>query len=223
LKLVKEVTRIREKTVEFEKRASEYNMDMFQVYAATQKFRELFFSPKGRYHWFFDKMKLAHREGSYLFVHAGMDDVCSRTILEGGVELLNKQYKKMLAENPFELYHGVLGNVFRTKYRTFDFDFTSQGVDCLHRAGLFAIVHGHRNILQGQRLLIREGMLNFECDASVDCNTRKIEGLYGPGGATVVFSPEGKVLGLSTDYPYIKTFHPGNITIFNDDKPADAA
>ncbi|MDA0979494.1 MAG: metallophosphoesterase family protein [Proteobacteria bacterium] len=216
-KLDKELRRIREKTVEFEARARDFGMNMAQVYAATSKFRELFFSPDGRYHWFFDKMKLAHREGSYLFVHAGMDDVASEIILKGSVEELNRQFHEALANDPFDLYHGILGNAFRTKYREFDYDFTPQGVDCLHRAGLYAIVHGHRNICQGQRVLIREGMLNFECDASVDSHTRHLEGLYGPGGAVVVFTPEGRVLGLSTDYPYIKSFHPGNITIFRDD------
>ncbi|MFT7090377.1 MAG: hypothetical protein ACJAYW_000337, partial [Candidatus Azotimanducaceae bacterium] len=87
------------------------------------------------------------------------------------------------------------------------------GVANLHRAGIYAIVHGHRNILQGQRLVIREGMLNFECDASVDANTRQVEGLCGPGAATVVFTSDGKVRGISTDYPYIKIFHPGYITV----------
>lgn len=216
-KLDKELRRIREKSVEFEDRAKEFGMDMYQVYAATQKFRELFFEPDGRYHWFFDKMKLAHREGSYLYVHGGVDDVTSEMIFRKGIDGLNAEYKQVLAESPFELYHGVLGNVFRTKYREYDYRFTPQGVDCLHRAGIYAIVHGHRNILQGQRILIREGMLNFECDASVDRNTRIVEGLYGPGGAVVIFSPDGTVSGLSTDYPYIKTFHPGNITVFADD------
>ncbi len=215
-KLEKEVRRIREKTVEFEARANDFGMDMYQVYAATQKFRELFFEEDGRYYWFFQKMKLAHREGSYLFVHAGMDDVVSKTIYSRGVDELNRQFKETLDDDPFALYHGTLGNAFRTKYRTFDYDFTPAGVDHLHKAGIYAIVHGHRNILQGQRLLIREGMLNFECDASVDATTREVEGLYGPGGAVVVFSPDGTVSGLSTDYPFIKTFHPGNITIYHD-------
>lgn len=221
-KLEKELRRIREKTVEFEARANDVGMDINQVYAATKKFRELFFSSEGRYFWFFDKMKLAHREGSYLFVHAGMDDVASQVLLEHGVDELNRQFRDALSGNPFELYHGVLGNAFRSKYREFDYDFTPRGVNYLHRAGIYAIVHGHRNICQGQRVCIREGMLNFECDASVDANTRIVEGLYGPGGAVVVFSSDGRVCGLSTDYPYIKTFHPGTIMIYKDDSRASA-
>lgn len=212
-KLDKELRRIREKTVEFEERALGFGMDLQSVYAAVRKFRELFFEPEGRYFWFFENMKLAHREGSYLFVHAGVDDSLSNMILDKGVDHVNAEFRRTLHEDPFELYHGVLGNAFRTKYRQFDYSFTEAGVALLHRAGIYAIVHGHRNILQGQRLLIRAGMLNFECDASVDRNTRIVEGLHGPGGAAVVFSPGGRVEAISTDYPYIKSFHPGYITV----------
>ncbi|MCB1693914.1 MAG: metallophosphoesterase, partial [Pseudomonadales bacterium] len=75
LKLRKEVGRIREKSHEFEQRAAGFGLTLPQVYQSVQKFRELFFEPGGRYAWFFEKMKLAHQEGSYLFVHAGVDDV----------------------------------------------------------------------------------------------------------------------------------------------------
>lgn len=213
IKMEKELRRIREKSQEFDERLIEVGLDLTKVYAAVQKFRELFFEPTGRYHWFFSKMKLVHREGSYLFAHAGIDDVVAEMLFEKGTDYVNQQFSEMIDSNPFEVYHGELGNVFRTKYREFDYKFTESGVDCLHRAGVYAIVHGHRNILQGQRLVIRKGMLNFECDASVDCNTRIVEGLYGPGAATVIFTPEGQVRGISTDYPYIKIFHPGYITV----------
>jgi hypothetical protein len=49
-------------------------------------------------------------------------------------------------------------------------------------------------------------MLNFECDASVDCNTRELEGLDGWGGAATVFEPKGRIFAISTDYPYVKVF-----------------
>lgn len=212
-KLQKELKRIREKTAEFLERAKSFDMDLGDVYAAVKKFREMFFEPGGRYYWFFSSMKLAHREGSYLFVHAGVDDEVAGIINRSGIQAVNDRFRKLLIEQPFELYHGVMGNVFRTKYRSFEYELTESGVEQLHRAGIFAIVHGHRNILQGQRVLIRAGMLNFECDASVDCNTRALEGLYGPGGAVVRFDSDGHVNGISTDYPYIKRFHPGDITI----------
>jgi hypothetical protein len=213
IKMDKELRRIREKSKEFEERLAEVGLDLVKVYAAVQKFRELFFAPTGRYYWFFNKMKLMHREGSYLFAHAGIDDQVAQMVFEHGVDFVNEQYAATIDSDPFAVYHGELGNVFRTKYREFDYDFTPRGVDHLHRSGIYAIVHGHRNILQGQRLVIREGMLNFECDASVDQNTRIVEGLYGPGAATVIFTPDGHVKGVSTDYPFIKIFHPGYITV----------
>lgn len=216
IKLQKELRRIKEKATEFEERAEGFGLDLMKVYAAVKKFRELFFHPEGRYYWFFDKMKLAHREGSYLFVHAGVDDEVANILFDDGVDHLNDLYADLLQSDPFEVYHGVLGNVFRTKYREFDYDFTPDGVDKLHRAGIYAIVHGHRNILQGQRVVIREGMLNFECDVSVDCNTREVESLYGPGAGVVIFGPDGYVQGVSTDYPFIKNFHPGNMTVAPD-------
>jgi hypothetical protein len=212
-KLKKELLRVREKVADFDARVQEFDMGMEEIFAATEKFRELFFSPSGRYFWFFDKMKLAHREGSYIYLHAGLDDETSRIIRKRGVEALNQQFKDGLMSAPFDLYHGIIGNTFRTKYRTQDYDFTSAGVEHLHCAGIYAIVHGHRNLRRGQRVLIRAGMLNFECDASVDSHTRAKEGLDGPGGAIMIFSSEGTVCGLSTDYPYIKTFHPGTVTI----------
>jgi hypothetical protein len=214
-KLEKELLRIREKTANFDAKAQQLGLGMSEVYAATEKFRELFFSPEGRYFWFFDKMKLAHREGSYIFLHAGLDDEVSRIIEEDGIDALNRSFKDVLVSDPFELYHGVIGNAFRTKYRPLDYEFSPVGVAHLHRCGIYAIVHGHRNILQGQRVLIREGMLNFECDATVDCHTRLSAGLEGPGGAVMIFSADGRVSGLSTDYPYIKTFYPGHVTLSN--------
>jgi hypothetical protein len=212
-KLTKELKRIKEKTIEFEQRAQDFGLELNDVYAAVKKFRELFFEPSGRYFWFFNKMQIAHREGSYLFVHGGVDDTVAEMINQKGIDSLNSAFRQVLREDPFELYHGVIGNIFRTKYRTFDYKFTKQGVKKLHHAGIYAIAHGHRNVLQGQRVLIRAGMLNFECDASVDCNTRSIEGIYGPGGATVRFDRKGYVDGISTDYPYVKRFHPGFITV----------
>lgn len=212
-KLSKEVRRIREKALEFEERAAGFGLTLSQVYEAVKKFRELFFEPSGRYFWFFDQMKIAHQEGSYLFVHAGVDDGMAATIRDRGVDHVNAEFRRMLDEDPFALYHGELGNMFRTKYRPFDYPLTHTGVGALHESSIYAIVHGHKNLCQGQRLVLREQMLNFECDASVDCNTRIIESLYGPGAAVVVFTETGRVNAISTDYPFVKSFHPGAIAV----------
>ena len=68
----------------------------------------------------------------------------------------------------------------------------------------------HR-ILRGQRVTLRGKVLNFECDSSVDCNTRKLEGLQRPGGAVVVFEPSGRMRCISTDYPFVKDFDPARV------------
>ena len=39
-------------------------------------------------------------------------------------------------------------------------------------AGMHAIVHGHRNVTRGQRIMLRVGLLHVECDTCVDANTR---------------------------------------------------
>lgn len=209
--LAKEVQRIQQKSLDFNAQIEARDMDIEAVYGALALFRALFCSPQGRYSWFFQKMKLLHREGPYLFVHGGIDDTVAQTLADHGdegVDTVNQQFRQALLEDPFALYYGPLGNVFRTKYRQTDFAFTPRGVQTLHQAGIYALVHGHRNILRGQRMTLRAGMLNFECDASVDCNTRKAEGLAGPGGAVLKLLADGSLLGMSTDYPFVKHFQP---------------
>lgn len=213
-KLLKEIQRIREKTLELETTCKNLGMTLGEVHAALERARHMFLSPDGEFSWYFERMNLARQEGSFLFVHAGVDDAVARVLKNGGVDALNAWYKRLIDADLFELYHGPLGNAFRTKYRDIDFPLTPQGVSDLHGAGIYAIVHGHRNILQGQRMTLRQGVLNFECDASVDCNTRRLEGLEGPGGASVVFEPGGRIRAISTDYPFIKDFDPSRVFEF---------
>ena len=213
-KLLKEIQRIREKTIELETTCKNLGMTLGEVHAALERARHMFLNPDGEFSWYFERMNLARQEGSFLFVHAGVDDAVARVLKNGGVDALNAWYKRLIDADLFELYHGPLGNAFRTKYRDIDFPLTPQGVSDLHGAGIYAIVHGHRNILQGQRMTLRQGVLNFECDASVDCNTRRLEGLEGPGGASVVFEPGGRIRAISTDYPFIKDFDPSRVFEF---------
>lgn len=205
-KLAKEVVRIREKIAEFEPACRAQGLSLEDVYRAVERARELFLDPTGPFGWFFEEMQLACRHGSYLLVHAGLDDVTAAVLRREGVDALNRWFHEMVREDLFELYHGPLGNAFRTKYREIDYPLTDEGARDVQGAGVYAIVHGHRNILRGQRIVLRRGILNFECDASVDINTRRIEGLSGPGGAVTSFLPDGRVLGVSTDYPYVKVF-----------------
>jgi len=207
-KLKKELGRTQEKTSLFIEKMQELNLNFCQIAAAIESFKKHFLSPDGDLYWFFDSMRLAHREGSYLYIHAGLDDTVADLIQDKGIEELNLEFHNCFYEDPFKLYHGPLGNTFRTKYRASDNIFSEAGAIALHKAGIYAIVHGHRNIRHGQRIVIRENMLNFECDASVDRNTRIKEGLDGPGGAVVIFEKDGVVKGISTDYPFIKSFNP---------------
>jgi len=207
-KLEKELRRTQEKTIQFLEKMQELDMSFCQVAATIEAFKAKFLNAEGELYWFFDSMRLAHREGSYLYIHAGLDDSIADLIRDKGIEELNLDFHNSFYQDPFELYHGALGNTFRTKYRDSDNTFSEAGAIALHKAGIYAIVHGHRNIRHGQRIIIRANMLNFECDASVDRNTRIKEGLLGPGGAVVIFKDDGTVKGISTDYPFIKSFNP---------------
>ncbi|MCA8970735.1 MAG: metallophosphoesterase [Planctomycetes bacterium] len=203
-KIRKEVRRIREKCVELSAHLAARDMTLGMLWAAQEKAKELFCSPEGDFGWYFDGMQLAYRAGSFLFVHAGIDDLIARVLRRGGVQGLNSEFRRLVDEDLFALYHGPVGNAFRTKYRNFDLPLTARGVRDLHRSGIYAVVHGHRNIVRGQRIRMREGLLNFECDASVDRNTRIVEGLSGIGGAVTIVRPDGSLLGISTDYKYVK-------------------
>jgi hypothetical protein len=210
-KIAKELKRIREKMVELPHKCERLGMTLGDIHRAATRALELFLDPEGDFHWFFERMDVARRWGSFLLVHAGVDDTTAKILAEENVSGVNTWFQRLLADDPFELYHGPVGNMFRTKYRDFDHTFTDAGVEHMYEAGLYGIIHGHQNILRGQRVLMREGLLNFECDCSVDCNTRRIEGLEGLGGAVTVFRPDGVALGISADYPHVKVFDASRI------------
>jgi len=210
-KVEKEVIRIREKIAEFSDECRARNMSLKDVFSATVKASELFTEPGGEFAWFYERMTLARREGSFLFVHAGVDDEVAGEIVRFGVEKLNETFRSLMVEDLFGLYHGAIGNMFRTKYRESELPLTDAGVADMHRAGIHAIVHGHRNIPNGQRMVMRHGLLNFECDTTVDCNTRRLLGLEGPGGGVTIFEPDGTVTGISTDYPHAKQLDAANL------------
>jgi hypothetical protein len=207
-KLEKELSSIREKANELEAACGRLGMTLGELYAALQRARHMFLHRDGEFAWYFTRMRLAVQEGSFLFIHAGVDDTVTRVLHRGGVPALNAWYRRLFEGDLFELYYGPLGNSFRTKYRPTDLPLSERGVADLHGAGIYAIVHGHRNIRHGQRLTLRAGVLQLECDASVDQNTRALEGLSGPGGAAMIFQPQGSIHAVSTDYPFIKNLDP---------------
>ena len=207
----REMSRLEEKSASFEEDCAKAGLSLRRVYAAALKWQDLFLHPKGEFAWFFERMRLAYQRGSFLFVHAGLDDRAAKLVSKYGVKQLNAQFHDHVKEELFEFYYGPLANIIRTKYREVDMPLTQKGVRLIHEAGIHAIVHGHDNRHHGQRIMVRKGMVNFECDATIDRNTRKKEGLTGCGAAVTIFHPDKLVMGVSTDYPFIKVFDPASL------------
>ena len=204
----RELDRMRKKMDGFEQGCSHAGLSMRDVYATALKCRQLFLKRDGEFHWFFNDMQLLYRSGSFLFIHAGFDDRIISTIEEEGFAYLNRLYKKQVKHDLFEFYYGPLANTMRTKYREIDMPLSQHGVKKAYRLGVHAVVHGHRNITHGQRIMLRQGMIHIESDITMDRNTRKKEGLDGYGAGVTIIRPEGQVIGISTDYPHAKVFQP---------------
>ena len=204
----REVARLKRKSERFESLCEEAGLSLRMVYATALKCRELFLDPKGEFYWFYDEMKLAKRKDSFLFVHAGLDDRAAILIQDKGITHLNKLYQRQVKNNLFEFYYGPLANIMRTKYRDVDMPLTSYGVERIYEKGIHAIVHGHRSHIDGQRMMLRKGILHIESDTTMDRNSRKKEGLKGYGAGVTIIRPEGQIIGISADYPYAKVFEP---------------
>ncbi|MCO8122197.1 metallophosphoesterase [Stieleria sp. TO1_6] len=204
----RELQRIAKKMDRFESLCGDAGLDLRQVYAATQQWKALFLKRRGEFRWFYNDMQLCYRSGSFLFVHAGVDDEVASILARDGVAQLNRAFQTSVRLAPFDFYYGALCNTIRTKYRAVDRPFTAKGAKQLRKAGITAIVHGHRNLHHGQRLSLRQSQLNFECDTSLDRHTRKVENVVGRGASVTIVHPDGYLLGVSSDYPKIKVFHP---------------
>ncbi len=203
----REITRMRKKIKIFEKTCDEAGLSLRDVYATAQKCTELFLKRGGEFAWFYRDMQLAYREGSFLFIHAGLDDQITSLIEKKSVRHLNRLYKKQIKRDLFDFYYGPLANTMRTKYRDVDKPLSRQGVERAYRQGIHVIVHGHRNITNGQRIMLRRGMIHIESDITMDRNSRRKEGLEGYGaGVTIV--DRKRIIGISTDYPHAKIFEP---------------
>ena len=206
--VLREMRRIEVKIARFEDDCEAAGLSLRMVYAAALKWQQLFLHRHGEFYWFFKNMRIAQRRGSFLFIHAGLDDRVADLISEDGVQNLNRQFRRQLQGGGFEFYYGSIANALRTKYRAVDMSLSQRGGQLAHDSGIHAIVHGHRNLLHGQRIALRKGMINFECDTTMDRNTRKREGLMGHGAGVTVVHPDGWVMGISTDYPHAKIFQP---------------
>lgn len=210
--LVLELKKIHTKWVNFESDCLDHGLTLIMAYQAAQKCHSLFLEPDGEFYWFFDKMKLVHREKSFLFTHAGLDNKITKTLKKSGVKKVNKLYKKMLNDDLCQFYYGIVANLLRTKYRSKDPELSNKGVKRLHYNGIHAIVHGHVSQTAGQNINLRSGLLHFECDITLDKNSRLKAGLPEFGAGVTSISPKGKIKGISTDSPHIKLFQPERST-----------
>lgn len=204
----KELRGIRRKAEAFPQACAEAGLSLREVYTAARLCQRLFLEREGEFAWFGRGMKLMHREGSFLFLHAGVDDEVAELLAQAGLRKVNRRYRKQSRQDPFGFYFGPLVNVMRTKYRDTDLPLTSEGVARLYGEGIYAIVQGHRNRCNGQRIMLREGLVHIEADTTLDRNSRRKEGLRGVGVGVTTILPDGRVLGISNDYPCVKVFAP---------------
>ncbi len=206
--VARELKKMRSKASSFERHCLNAGMDIRTVYAVAKHCQRLFLHPKGEFYWFFKKMQLVRRTGSFLFLHAGLDDVMSRDIAERGLKKVNKRFRKALHKDLFSFYYSSLANTFRTKYRAADLPLSDAGVQQIHGCGVRALVHGHINRTRGQRLALRQGLLHVEADITLDRNSRRQEGLRGVGCGATIIDPGRHIIGISNDYPFAKVFRP---------------
>lgn len=204
----RELSKMAKKINHFEKSCHKAGFSLREIYATALQCRQLFLHPKGDYAWFYKDMELAYRKGSFLFIHAGLDDGMSRLLVEKGIRYINKQFRHDIKKDLFQFYFGSMANTMRTKYRPADLPLTGVGVEQLTRSGYHAIVQGHINRKHGQRLAIKRGLLHIECDVTLDQNSRIKEGLTGKGMGVTIVDPAKYIMGVSSDYPYAKVFEP---------------
>ncbi len=202
--LEREIARIEEKTATFRDAYKAEDLTIRKVYAAAAEAKRLFINPEGEFAWFLPSLDLLWRCGSFLFVHAGLDNNTAQALARDNIDTLNQRYRQGFKEDPFGFYASSLGNSLRTKYRPVDFPLTDEGVNAVQDAGICALVHGHRSHSRGQRLALRAGLLHVEGDVTLDRNTRAKEGLLGRGAGVTSLLPNGRILGISGDYSHTK-------------------
>lgn len=205
----REIERMRLKIEQFSALSEAGGLTPRLSYAAAVQWEQLFLHPEGEFYWFYERMQLSYRSGSFLFIHAGLDDQTATILQRKGWRYLNRKFRKQMYGDPFKLYYGPFANTIRTKYRQDDRPLTRKGVRKLIKRGIRGLVHGHRALEHGQRLMLRKGLLNIECDTTLNRNTRKRRGMKADSAAVTILRPEGYILGISSDYPYIKVFSNG--------------
>lgn len=197
------------KQADFFNACAEFGLDVTTVYRAALRAYDLFLTPEGPFFWFSQELKLIHQNGSYLFCHAGVDDRIAEKVALKGTQPINERFRTHWQQGELlEIYYSELGNIFRTKYREKDWPLTRQGSELLKQAGIYALVNGHRSSEQGQRLYVREGLLNFDCDTKLNANCRKKNNILTEGEAVTIFEHNGMVKALCSDLSSPRVFHP---------------
>ena len=204
----RELSKITKKVERFERQCELSKLTMRQAYAATMYWQALFLEPAGEFFWFYERMRLLYSQGSFLFIHAGLDDKVAGMINSKGIKHVNRRFKHQLHGNLLSFYYGPIANSIRTKYRAADHPLSHKGARMMHEVGFHVIIHGHRNVYHGQRIVLRKNLIHFECDTTVDSGSRAREGLSGAGAGVTVIRPEKLILGISTDHELVKVFDP---------------
>ncbi|SIS60999.1 Calcineurin-like phosphoesterase [Neptunomonas antarctica] len=212
----REVRKMHSKVKSFEKNCVAAGLSLQHIYAASLKCQKLFLHKKGEFHWFYRKMKLVEKRGSFLFLHAGLDDTMGELLLKSGTGYANKAFHRNLKHRDlFGFYYSSIANTFRTKYRDVDLPLTERGVKAIHKAGIRVVVQGHINQQEGQRIAIKKGLVHVEADITLDRHSRKNEGLKGFGmGATLIDKRNG-IIGISCDYPTAKVLKPKELQLID--------
>lgn len=217
----RELRKMHSKVESFEQHCRKQGMTLQMVYATALKCQQLFMHESGEFYWFFSKMRLVEQRGSFLFLHAGLDDAMCHLLTKKGTKYANRAFHKNLHRRDlFSFYYSPIANTFRTKYRKADLPLTDRGVKMLHKNGIQILVQGHVNQHGGQRICVKQGLMHVETDVTLDINSRRKEGLEGNGvGATIIDKQVG-IVGLSGDYPCAKVFHPKAMNKLRQPKPA---
>lgn len=201
----REVRKMHTKVDKFERHCLEAGLTLRHVYAASMQCQKMFLDKKGEFSWFFRKMKLVEKRGSFLYLHAGLDDVMGQMLLKNGTRYANRAFHRNLQRRDlFGFYYSPLANTFRTKYRDADLPLTQRGVKAIHKAGIKVVVQGHVNQTHGQRIAIKKGLVHIEGDITLDENSRRLEALTGKGMGATIISKQLGIVGISCDYPVIK-------------------
>lgn len=205
----REIGKMESKIRSFEEHCTTAGLSLQQVYAAAMKCRSLFLKKNGEFSWFFKKMRLVKKRGSFLFLHAGLDDQMAELLAKRGIKHVNQAFKRnLMTQHLFNFYYSPLANTFRTKYRKADLPLTDRGAKATRNAGIHVLVHGHVNQHTGQRIALKNGLVHIEADITLDSHSRKREGLEGYGVGVTLIDKKRGVVGLSCDYPLAKVFKP---------------